>query len=118
MPDICCSITCTTVLCTESAEAPGYVTVIWTACGAILGYCATGKETTARAPTIIRTMAITQAKIGRSMKNLDTRAPGYGFSRERESAVLSTPVRFAEATCPLSWSVDTSVGLTLTAPEP
>src|SRR6267142_1204326 len=99
MPDSCCSTTWTTVLCTVSAEAPGKVTVIWTAGGAMLGYCATGKVKTARAPTIIRTMAITQAKIGRSMKNFDTTAPDYGFSRERESAVPVTPVGFVEATC-------------------
>src|SRR6266404_43661 len=119
MPDSCCSITCTTVLCTVSAEAPGKVTVICTAGGAILGYCATGKVTTARAPAIIRTMAITQAKIGRSMKNFDTTVPGYGFCGDRELASPLTPVGFAEATCSLlSWSGDTSLGLTLTTPDP
>src|ERR1700678_1823513 len=110
MPDSCCSITCTTVLCTVSAEAPGKVTVIWTAGGAMLGYCATGKVTTAMAPAIIRTMAITQAKIGRSMKNLDTLAPSYGDSVP-EAAAPAAPVGFVEATCPLlSWSGDTSFG--------
>ena len=50
MPLNCCSITCTTVLCTVSAEAPGYVTEMATAGGAIGGYCATGSVLIARAP--------------------------------------------------------------------
>src|ERR1700679_840845 len=118
MPDSCCSITCTTVPCTVSAEAPGKVTVIWTAGGAMLGYCATGKVTTAMAPAIIRTMAITQAKIGRSMKNLDTLAPGYGDSVP-ETTGPSMPVGCVETACPLlSWSGDTSIGLTSATPDP
>src|SRR6202040_3463504 len=119
MPDSCCSITCTTVPCTVSAEAPGKVTVIWTAGGAMLGYCATGKVTTAMAPAIIRTMAITQAKIGRSMKNFDTTAPGYCFSDDWDLAGPVMPAGIAAATCSLlSVSGDTSLGLTLTTPEP
>src|SRR6266404_445058 len=50
----------------------------------MLGYCATGKVTTAMAPAIIRTMAITQAKTGRSMKNLDTN--GSWLWRQRSEA--------------------------------
>src|SRR5262247_1713168 len=50
-PLICCSITCTTVLSTVSAEAPGYEELIWMEGGAMVGYCSTGI-----------------AKIGRSMK--------------------------------------------------
>src|SRR5258706_15198421 len=37
-PLICCSITCTTVFSTVSAEAPGQFTVIWIDGGAIVGY--------------------------------------------------------------------------------
>src|SRR6267378_569065 len=39
--------------------------------GAMAGYCAIGNERIASAPATMRTMAITQAKIGRLMKNLD-----------------------------------------------
>src|SRR6266446_4837914 len=39
--------------------------------GAMAGYCAMGRERIASAPATMRTMAITQAKIGRLMKNLD-----------------------------------------------
>ena len=79
IPDSCCSITCTTVLCTVSAEAPGYVTAMATAGGATLGYCAMGSVFTARPPTIMMTMAMTHAKIGRSMKKSDTSAAAYCF---------------------------------------
>src|SRR6202034_4394214 len=38
--------------------------------GAMAGYCAMGSVVTARAPISMMTMAITQAKTGRSMKKL------------------------------------------------
>ncbi len=41
--------------------------------GAILGYCATGRLRMDKAPAIIRTMAITQAKTGLSIKNFAMR---------------------------------------------
>src|SRR5580658_2832364 len=44
--------------------------------GAMAGYCAMGSVVTARAPISMMTMAITQAKTGRSMKKL-TMAAGY-----------------------------------------
>src|SRR4051794_4459239 len=69
-PLSCCSITWTTVLCTVSAEAPGYVTLIEINGGAIAGYCAIGSERMERPPANMMTIAITQAKIGRSMKKL------------------------------------------------
>src|SRR3984885_13210844 len=40
--------------------------------GAMLGYCATGRVTTASPPASMITIAITHAKIGRSMKKLAT----------------------------------------------
>ena len=49
------------------------MTVIDTAGGAMLGYCATGSDRTATAPASISTMASTQAKTGRSMKKRDMR---------------------------------------------
>jgi len=39
--------------------------------GAIAGYCATGSVTIEIAPAIMITIAITHAKMGRSMKNRD-----------------------------------------------
>ena len=79
----------------------------------MLGYCATGKETTARAPTIIKTMAITHAKIGRSMKKFDT--SGYCFRGGVESAVREDG---ESAGLFLSSSSDTSLGLTSDTPAP
>jgi hypothetical protein len=38
--------------------------------GATLGYCATGRWVTARHPASMMSRESTQAKIGRSMKNL------------------------------------------------
>jgi hypothetical protein len=40
----------------------------------MLGYCEIGNVLTARAPAIMSTIAITHAKIGRSMKNFDMRS--------------------------------------------
>lgn len=48
------------------------MTLMATAGGAMLGYCAMGSVLMASAPPSIMTMASTQAKIGRSMKNSDT----------------------------------------------
>ena len=45
-----------------------------TAGGAMGGYCATGSVMRARLPASIRMMAMTQAKMGRSMKNLESMA--------------------------------------------
>jgi hypothetical protein len=41
--------------------------------GAISGYCAIGRRTKATAPRITKTIEITEAKIGRSMKKCDKR---------------------------------------------
>src|SRR5579871_6168447 len=45
--------------------------------GAMLGYCAIGKVLTASPPANMITIAITQAKIGLSMKKLTTCVPAY-----------------------------------------
>jgi len=45
--------------------------------GAMVGYCSTGSVNIDAPPASIRMMAITQAKIGRSMKNFAmSQAPG------------------------------------------
>ncbi len=41
---------------------------------AMLGYCATGRSTIEIAPTTMMMMAITHAKTGLSMKNLDMKS--------------------------------------------
>src|SRR3546814_14140570 len=64
-------MTCTTVSCTVCAEAPGYTTLMEIAGGATFGYWLIGSLSMDRAPASITTMASTQAKIGRSMKNRD-----------------------------------------------
>jgi len=70
MPFICCSMTEVTVSCKISAEAPAYVAVTEIEGGAMLGYWATGNLVIARAPISTMRMETTQAKTGRSMKNL------------------------------------------------
>src|ERR1700761_3345761 len=50
--------------------------------GAMLGYCAIGSVLMANPPPSMMTIASTQAKIGRSMKNSDTRG-ALGFLRGR-----------------------------------
>ncbi len=64
-------MTCVTVSSTVFAEAPGYVAVMLIAGGAMLGYCAMGRLVIESAPASIMMMAMTHAKTGRSMKNLD-----------------------------------------------
>ncbi len=64
----CCSMTCVTEFCTVCAEAPGKLAETVTAGGAIVGYCAIGSVRTDRNPATMMTMAMTQAKMGRSMK--------------------------------------------------
>src|SRR3546814_12576554 len=70
MPFICCSMTCVTVSSRVLAEAPAYVALICTEGGAMGGYCDTGSVVIDNAPAIIRIMAITHAKMGRSIKKL------------------------------------------------
>src|SRR4051812_44941265 len=70
-PLICCSIGATTVSATVSALAPGYCPDTLMVGGAISGYCATGKREYATPPRMMITIAITEAKIGRSMKKCE-----------------------------------------------
>src|SRR3977135_3814119 len=64
-----------------SALAPGSAAVIVTVGGAISGYCATGNTWKATRPASVTMIAMTDAKIGRSMKNRDTAALLCGRSR-------------------------------------
>src|SRR5689334_11404153 len=54
-----------------SALAPGYAVVMVTVGGEISGYCETGSEKEAITPASVTRIAITLAKIGRSMKNFE-----------------------------------------------
>src|SRR5271163_4874500 len=74
-PLICCSIGVTTVEATTSALAPGYCPVTLINGGAISGYCAIGSRANDTAPRITKTIEITAAKIGRSMKKCERRIP-------------------------------------------
>ncbi len=67
-PFTCCSIGAATVLANTSAFAPGYTAVTRIVGGVISGYCSTGKTYNATPPITIVMMAMTLAKIGRSMK--------------------------------------------------
>src|SRR6185312_16556527 len=89
-PLICCSSGATTVEATTSALAPGYCPVTLTTGGAISGYWAMGRRPNATAPMITKTIEITPAKIGRSMKKCEmriapalplVRADGRGIAR-------------------------------------
>ncbi len=63
-------MTWVTVSCTVWADAPGYMALIEICGGAMGGYWETGRVSMASSPASMMIMAITQAKIGRSMKNL------------------------------------------------
>ena len=63
-------MTWVTVSCTVWAEAPGYMALMVICGGAIGGYWETGRVLIASRPASMTMMAITQAKIGRLMKNL------------------------------------------------
>src|SRR5438445_4936024 len=70
-PESCSSIGAATVRESVSALAPGSAAVIVTVGGAISGYCATGNTCQATSPASVVMIAMTEAKIGRSMKNRD-----------------------------------------------
>src|SRR5258708_9347444 len=72
-PLICCSSGVATVLETVSADAPGYVVVIWTVGGTISGYCATGRMASAPSPINVTKTLRTVAKIGGSLKLCERR---------------------------------------------
>src|SRR6185503_9227793 len=67
-PESCSSMGAATVFASVSALAPGYVALIVTVGGAISGYCATGRIRELMIPASAMMIAMTVAKIGRSMK--------------------------------------------------
>src|SRR2546422_4605957 len=69
MPVIWFSSGAATVCSSVSAEAPGYTACTVTTGGAISGYCAIGRLSTAASPASTMKMDTTAAKMGRSMKN-------------------------------------------------
>jgi hypothetical protein len=71
-----CSMICVTVSSSVWADAPGYVALIAMVGGAIAGYCETGSARIDSTPASMMVIAITHAKIGRSMKYLDTGSTG------------------------------------------
>src|SRR5260221_11555098 len=91
---MCCSMTCTTVSCTVVAEAPGYVVLICTEGGAIGGYCSIGRPKIANANATMIRMAMTIAKIGRSMKNLAMLLRPSGLDRRLDGVHETSRLRF------------------------
>src|SRR5262249_26144688 len=73
------AIDCSTVI----ASAPVYMAVVWIWGGAISGNCATGRRNASAGPPITKSMAMTIATIGRSMKNLDMVTLSLPGRRER-----------------------------------
>ena len=75
--------------------------------GAMLGYCAIGSVVMASAPASMITMAITQAKMGRSMKKLTTCAPPIGLRRcgrlTAAAGVLFGVAPPADTSCGFTW---------------
>src|SRR5260370_808062 len=86
-PLTCCSMGAATVSATTLALAPGYDADTSTVGGAISGYCATGRVNRAIMPPRTTTMDRTDAKIGRSMKNLENTVIASSGVRDQESGV-------------------------------
>src|SRR6478752_7377443 len=81
-PLIAFSIGDATVCSSVCADAPGYTACTVTTGGALSGYCATGRARIAARPASTMKVAMTTAKIGRSMKKRDSMGvfPGdYGL---------------------------------------
>src|SRR6516162_5277559 len=70
-PLTCCSMGAATVSATTTALAPGYWQVTWTEGGVISGYWAMGRAYRA---AMTMTIEMTQAAMGRSMKNFASMA--------------------------------------------
>src|ERR1700704_2262608 len=87
-------MTCTTVSWTVVADAPGYVVLICTEGGAIGGYCSIGSATIDNAPATMIRMAMTIAKIGRSMKNLAMLLRLSGLDRRLDGTHQNSRLRF------------------------
>src|SRR6185369_1767113 len=80
-PFISCSMTLMTLSSSVCAEAPGYTALTTIEGGATGGYCEIGSCVTDTAPSTMMNIAITQAKIGRSMKNLAIRKAFFSAQR-------------------------------------
>src|SRR5216684_6457637 len=105
-PLISCSIGDATVLETTSADAPGKVAFTTTVGGAISGYSVMGSARYEMAPTRVRMIAMTLAKIGRSTKKWENRmvaalvARRYGALAGAGRAGGSTTPSSALTFCP------------------
>src|SRR5712691_4276989 len=98
-PESCSSIGAATVRESVSALAPGSAAVIVTVGGAISGYCATGNTCQATSPASVMMIAMTEAKIGRSMKNRDM-APCLLCGRRRRGLGFRGRLRTHRGTRP------------------
>jgi len=85
-------MTWVTLSSTTWAEAPGYMVEMVMLGGAILGYCSTGRVSTANSPDSMMTIAITHANMGRSIKKRDMFLSCY---HELVDALYSTVVTLA-----------------------
>ena len=85
-PFTCSSIGAATVSETTCALAPGYVVETCTVGGVMSGYCSTGRPRALTRPKMTVTIAMTLAKIGRSMKKREIILPPRRPSRPRASA--------------------------------
>ena len=63
---------------------------MFTAGGAMFGYCAIGSAVIDSAPATMMTMAITQAKTGRSMKKRDIDTSAFRLLSAASKAVAAT----------------------------
>src|SRR5229473_3069447 len=86
-PLIPCSIGAATVCAITSAEAPAKVARTTTVGGAISGYSVIGSARYAMAPTSVRRIEMTAAKIGRSIKKWEKRMVAVPVSRRPKRAV-------------------------------
>src|SRR5512138_3829402 len=73
-------MTWVTVSCTVWAEAPGYMALMEICGGAMGGYWETGSVLIASRPASMTIMAMTQAKIGRLIKNRGMKGLLYYFA--------------------------------------
>ena len=100
-PLICCSIGVTTVEATTSALAPGYWPVMVMVGGEISGYCAIGSRAEMlHRPRMTITIETTEAKIGRSMKEM-----GYAHRPDAYYGFGAAPAADGAAAAPCSCGV-------------
>src|SRR5215475_1294256 len=85
VPESCCSMGAATVCAMVLALAPGYAVVIVTVGGEISGYWEIGRLNDAITPASVIRIAITVAKIGRSMKNREKAPMRLGLRLDQRS---------------------------------